>query len=136
MAYIPESVRAQVRQRAQNNCEYCFKPEQTSAYPHHVEHIIALKHDGSSELDNLAWSCFQCNVAKGTDVASIDRETGEFTPFFNPRTQNWDDHFLVQPDAVIIGTTPIGRVTVRLLQVNHPERVETRLQLIEADMWR
>jgi hypothetical protein len=82
----------------------------------------------------LAWACFQCNVAKGSDVASYDAQTDELTPLYNPRTQEWDDHFELD-GAEIVGKTPVGRVTVRLLQMNHPERIEIRYWLIEAGLW-
>jgi hypothetical protein len=36
---------------------------------------------------------------------------------------------------MIFGKTAIGRVTVRLLQMNHPEQLEIRLQLIQAGVW-
>jgi hypothetical protein len=134
MTSTAATVREQVRQRADARCEYCRKPEAVSTYPHHVEHIIARKHGGSSDLENLAWACFQCNVSKGSDIASYDIETRELTPFFNPRQQDWYDHFdLVE--AEIIGKTPVGRVTVRLLQMNHPEEIEVRRQLILAGWW-
>ena len=85
--------RDSVRQRAGSRCEYCRKPEMFGSYPHHLEHIIARKHGGVSEMENLAWACFQCNVAQGTDIASYDTETQALTPLFNPRTQEWDTHF-------------------------------------------
>jgi hypothetical protein len=131
---IPESIRQQVRERAGQRCEYCRTPEGVSLYDHHVDHIISLKHSGPSGLENLAWACFQCNVAKGSDIAGIDEKTGELTPFYNPRQHNWDDHF-EWGGPVIVGKTPIGRVTVRLLQMNHPERVETRRRLMKAGRW-
>lgn len=123
-----------MRSRAEARCEYCRLPEDFAVYPFHVEHIIALKHGGSSEPDNLAWSCFQCNVSKGTDVASYDADTGELTPFFNPRMQVWDEHFeLVKGE--IVGLTPVGRVTARLLQMNSPEQVAIRRALIAIGEW-
>jgi len=134
MTSVPESIRAQVRQRAGARCEYCGMPENVSAYPHHIEHIIARKHGGTSDLDNLAWACFQCNVAKGSDIASYDEVTGALTPLYNPRLDSWEDHFEVIEDA-IVGKTAIGRVTVKLLQMNHPEQVEKRRLLIAAGLW-
>lgn len=134
MTAISESLREFVRQRGQDRCEYCLKPQRVSTYPHHIEHIIARKHRGSSTADNLAWACFQCNIAKGTDIASYDIETGELTPLFNPRIQPWSDHFALVDDR-IEGKTPIGRVTVRLLQMNHPEQIEIRHHLIASGQW-
>ena len=42
-----------------------------------MEHIIAEKHDGITESGNLALSCPCCNRFKGTDLGSIDPETGQ-----------------------------------------------------------
>jgi len=109
-------------------------PENIGLYAHHVDHIISLKHNGSSEIENLAWACFQCNVAKGSDIAGYDEETDELTPLFHPRPQKWGDHFEMV-DIVIIGRTPVGRLTVRLLQMNHPERIEARQKLLAAGLW-
>jgi hypothetical protein len=134
MTSISRIVRDEVRQRAGQRCEYCRKPEAASSYPHHVEHIIARKHGGSSILENLAWACFQCNVSKGTDVASYDTVSGELTPLYNPRSHLWDDHFELVEDE-IVGKTSIGRITVRLLQFNHPEQVESRRIMIAAGLW-
>jgi hypothetical protein len=123
-----------VRQRAGRHCEYCGIPEEAQLYPFHIEHIVALKHGGSSAVDNLAWSCFDCNVAKGTDIASYDEETGDLTPLFNPREQLWAEHFEIE-DGYIRGTTPVGRVTVRLLKLNLGGRVADRKVLLDAGQW-
>ena len=85
-------------------------------------------------MNNLAWSCFLCNVAKGSDIAAFDEDTGNLVPLYNPRTQIWDEHFEVD-GAQIVGKTPAGRATVRLLRMNRPEQVETRRSLIKAGLW-
>lgn len=135
MSRVPQALREQVRQRAEARCEYCHKPEMVAEYPHHVDHIIAIRHEGSSEMDNLAWTCFQCNSAKSSDIASYDPQTKTIVPLFNPRLQAWDDHFTVE-DGVLIGKTAAGRVTIRTLQMNYPEQIETRRRLISAGLWR
>ena len=85
-------------------------------------------------MDNLAWACFQCNVAKGTDIASYDNETKVLTPLFNPRKEEWNAHFeLVGP--AIEAKTAVGRVTLRLLQMNHPHQLEVRRLLISVGNW-
>jgi hypothetical protein len=53
---------------------------------------------------------------------------------FNPRTQKWDEHFELV-GAAIQAKTAVGRVTVRLLQMNHPQRLEVRRLLISARKW-
>jgi hypothetical protein len=89
---------------------------------------------GSSELVNLAWSCFQCNRPKGPNLTTFDPETGELTRLFHPRQQVWDDHFEVV-DGKILGKTAVGRATAELLAFNTEERVELRRDLIVAGEW-
>lgn len=133
---LPERIRREVAERAARRCEYCRRPDGMGFYASHVDHIIPLLHGGSSSLDNLAWACFQCNVLKGANVASYDPKTNLLTPLYNPRTQVWDTHFQIDmASAVISGKTPIGRVTVRLLEFNHIEQIETRQALIETQRW-
>lgn len=132
---VPEAVRQQVRNRASQRCEYCRKPEGTNLYPFHVDHIIPPLHGGNSEPNNLAWSCFQCNITKGSNIASYDLVSGELTPIYNPRTQAWVKHFEFTTDGLLVGKSPEGRVTIRVLQMNHPEAVSTRLRLIKAGRW-
>ena len=86
-------MRREVTERARGRCEYCRFPSDASWLTFEVEHIIAEKHGGASSFENLALACPFCNRAKGSDLASIDTETGQLTPFFNQRTERWDDHF-------------------------------------------
>jgi 5-methylcytosine-specific restriction endonuclease McrA len=127
-------VRDQVRQRAADRCEYCRRPRNAGYFSFHVDHIRAIKHGGSSNADNLAWACFYCNNGKGTDLSSYDAETNTITPLFNPRTQSWFDHFEMNGPH-IVGITPTGRVTTRLLNMNRENQVEIRQRLLEAGVW-
>jgi len=124
-----------VRQRAGLRCEYCGAPEGIAAQAHQVEHILARKHGGLSAVENLAWACFQCNLAKGSDVAAYDDETGDLVPLFNPRAQRWEDHFRMEDDGVIFGISAVGRATGRLLRHNEPRRVAIRSGRIEYGQW-
>lgn len=132
--YVSASLREQVRQRARLRCEYCHKPEGMTAHAHHIEHILALKHGGLTILDNLAWACFQCNVAKGSDITAYDGITGQLVPVFNPRAQAWDTHFHVDGGR-ILGITAVGRATARLLRLNQPRPVELRVELMKTGQW-
>ncbi|MBI5666512.1 MAG: HNH endonuclease [Chloroflexi bacterium] len=134
VSQIPNSIRYQVRQRANKRCEYCGLPEGFSFYGHQVDHIISVKHKDSSDLNNLAWACFDCNNTKGSDVAAYDDETGQLVPLFNPRTQSWNEHFDLD-GAIIVGITAIGRATVSFLKLNRDEQVNTRSDLVEIGLW-
>jgi hypothetical protein len=134
MTRVPEALRTQVRERARNRCEYCGLPQNQVIVAFHAEHIIAEQHNGPTTLDNLAWSCLHCNLAKGPSIASYDRETGELTPLYHTRQHNWDEHFeLVEGE--IYGKTAIGRVTVNILNFNSKQRVDLRHELVAAGEW-
>jgi hypothetical protein len=92
-SYISIELRRLVESRANHLCEYCLIHEEDTFLGCQVDHIIAEKHSGPTNADNLSLACTFCNRAKGTDIGSIAPSTGEFTRFFNPRTDHWSDHF-------------------------------------------
>lgn len=62
---MDSKTRQLVRDRANNCCEYCGRPQSSSTFPLQVEHVIPKKHDGTDEDSNLALACMDCNLAKG-----------------------------------------------------------------------
>ena len=100
---------------------------------HWVDHIVAEKHGGQTTEENLSLCCATCNQYKGSDLSSIDPESGLVTTLFDPRTDRWDEHFRIG-DGTIEPLTPRGRVTVRLLHFNLPSRIKVRQLLRLADM--
>ncbi len=130
MTYIPLPLRREVRQRARGNCEYCLLNERYAFKQHEVDHIRAEKHGGLTIPDNLCLCCFDCNHFKGSDLSSVDPLTDQVVVLYHPRRDAWGEHFHLN-DAQIEGLTPTGRVTVRLLQFNSPERLQRRAMLIE-----
>lgn len=129
--YISVALRKEVFDRANGCCEYCLIPDIASFSPHEIDHIIAEKHDGRTELENLALSCTLCNKHKGSDLASIDPDTEKIVPLYHPRQNLWHEHFCLN-GAEFLPLTAIGRVTIRLLQLNRRDRVEERQILIRA----
>jgi len=124
-SHIPTALRRQVMERARNLCEYCLLPMNLAFFPHEVDHVIAEKHGGKTEAENLALSCWRCNRHKGSDLGSLDPQTQSFSLLFDPRIQIWTDHFSFQGER-IIGLTPQGRTTIRLLQLNSEGRIAER----------
>jgi 5-methylcytosine-specific restriction endonuclease McrA len=121
-----------VHERAQAACEYCLTPELISFAVHRIDHIIAEKHSGKTEPDNLALACVLCNKYKGSDIASLDPETGKITTLYNPRQDVWHEHFLLRDNGTIIEPlTAIGRATAQVLRLNTPERISERSILHE-----
>lgn len=64
-----------------------------------------------------------CNLFKGPNLSTL--VDGKLTRLFNPRKDNWPDHF-AEKEGQILGTTMIGIATVSLLNMNDPDRVELR----------
>jgi hypothetical protein len=129
MTYVDAALRRLITNRAGNCCEYCLLHREDSPFSFHFEHVIAEKHGGATEADNLCLSCPECNAFKGSDIGSIDPETKRLTPLFNPRILQWADHFRLN-EAKIEPITPEGRVTVFLLRLNSFERIAERTLLI------
>lgn len=121
------ATRAAVRERAGQCCEYCQRRQINSPLiPLQIEHIIPRKHGGSDDLDNLALACAECNLHKGSNLTGIDPETNQIEPLYHPRREPWSAHF--RWDGVcIVGLTPTGRTTVRVLDLNSSERRRVRL---------
>jgi len=126
------SLRETVRNRANGFCEYCHMPELAAPFvPFHVEHIIAKQHYVDNELSNLALACDRCNAYKGPNLASIDPTTGGIVKLFNPRIDEWKEHFHMA-DAAVRGLTPKGRASVHLLQMNARTRIQLREEWISS----
>lgn len=123
-----------ISSRAAGRCEYCHWPDEADDWPFHVEHIIARQHGGDDTTENCCWACSRCNLYKGTNLASIDPQSGHHAQLFNPRAQSWNEHFMVQ-DATIVGLSETGRATARLLRMNDVRRVEIRRELIEEGLF-
>jgi hypothetical protein len=124
----------QVWRRADSICEYCWMPQQYDLLTFQIDHIIARKHRGTDDLDNLALACFACNNHKGPNIAGVDPETTEIVRLFHPRQDRWEDHFEWH-GAMLSGRTPIGRVTIDVLAINLPHRVRLRQTLILEGVW-
>jgi len=56
-----DRLRAMVQARDKETCVYCgaYAPDG------HCDHILPLSKGGNDTLDNLAWSCSECNLSKG-----------------------------------------------------------------------
>ena len=120
------SIRESVRKRALYRCEYCHIPEEATPFiGFHSEHIIARQHLIDDSLHNLALSCDRCNAYKGTNLSSIDPDSLEVVSLFNPRKDDWEEHFQIT-DGYVIGKTACGRATAKLLNMNATRRAQLR----------
>lgn len=129
-----EDVRAVVRLRAGDACEYCLMPTNSRF---HVDHIIPPSlwpaytenrlpgvplrtgRQGPNHIDNYAWACPFCNEAKGEKVTGVVGDTR--TRFFDPRHDHWPDHFVFLAGnnyLYVVGASLEGRATETGLNFN------------------
>ena len=132
-SYISAELRRIAIERAAGRCEYCRIRETDTFLGCQIDHIIAEKHKGETTAENLAFTCAFCNRHKGSDIGSIAQSTGEFTRFYNPRTDSWNDHFEFS-DFVIKPISPIGETTASILQFNNEERLLERRAIGDSDI--
>lgn len=98
-----------------------------------IEHIIPKARGGPDKRENLWLACRLCNNFKGPKVYGQDPETQVEVPLFNPRSQQWSQHFTWGDDGVfIVGLTEIGRATVMTLKLNNAIAIAVRAAWVEA----
>jgi len=97
--------------------------------PFQIDHIIAEQHGGATVASNLALACAACNRFKGPNIAGMDPISKRIVRLFHPRRHKWSRHFRWQ-GPLLVGRTPIGRVTVVVLRVNLGYRVAFRASVI------
>jgi hypothetical protein len=128
-ASVSLKIKRLVAERARNKCEYCRVHQEDSNFYFHIEHIISKKHGGTDDLGNLAFSCSRCNWKKGSDIGTFIEENGPLVYLFNPRTDNWFDHFEIIEGA-IAAKTSVGAATIKLLELNTPDLIVERRELV------
>jgi hypothetical protein len=125
--YISRALRELVLQQARYRCGYCLTQEAIVGTPMEIDHIIPESLGGQTEEANLWLACSLCNDHKSDRIAAIDPETGEFVRLFDPRRQDWHEHFAWNPSSEqILGLTATGRATVIALNLNRPSLVRSR----------
>jgi HNH endonuclease len=123
-----------LRETARQRCGYCLSPQHLVFAPLELEHLQPRSRGGTDDEENLWLSCPLCNAHKSDKTSAADPLTQTEQPLFNPRTQNWYDHFRWSEDGLrIIGRTSIGRATVAALRLSDdPIALEVRSHWIAA----
>lgn len=124
---MPHRLRELVAARAERRCEYCLAPEAIFNSPLEVEHIYPRERGGADEEWNLALACRSCNGSKHLAITGSDPRSGHTVRLFNPRTDRWNDHFVLDVrTAEIDGRSEIGRTTATRLRMNGAKQREAR----------
>ena len=116
---------------AKNRCGYCLLPQSLNPNLLEIEHILPTAKSGTDTEENLWLACRLCNGYKGVQTEAFDDETNQIVSLFNPRTNNWNEHFEWK-DEKIVGKTPCGRATVQALKFNNDIILPVRKKWIIA----
>lgn len=132
-AHIPVALRRRVAEQARHRCGYCLTQEVVIGRSMEFDHLLPRSLGGSTTEENLWLACSFCNIYKGNRFLVIDPATGAKVRIFNPRQQDWGQHFAWAEGATRIdGSTAIGRATVAALQLNRPSLVLARRLWVAA----
>ena len=129
--YVSALLRRQVMAHAGDRCEYCQCPESFSLDTFCVDHVLPVVEGGATDLKNLACACNNCNSRKLDATMAIDPETSQHVPLFNPRMDDWREHFAWGEDTLrVVPLTATGRATEARLQLNRSGAINIRRALL------
>jgi len=122
---ISRALALMVQNRAGHRCEYCGMSQALQGATFHIEHIHPRTCGGESTPENLALACPSCNLRKADRSHVVDPETGAQVHLSHPREHRWRGHFAWQ-GSLLLGLTPVGRMTAQAFDFNHPRRLHVR----------
>ena len=124
---LPAQLKQTIIERARGCCEYCRSQARFSTQAFSVEHIIPVSSGGETVSDNLALACQGCNNHKYTKTMGRNPVSGEMVSLYNPRKQQWQEHFTWNDEyTLIVGLTPTGRAAVETLKLNREGLINLR----------
>lgn len=132
MKKISADLENKIRTEAKNRCGYCLAPQVLIPLKLEIEHIYPISKGGTNKEENLWLSCRKCNSHKASKIYGFDPILSKRAKLFNPRKQNWADHFAWNLEkGLIIGKTVCGRATVNALKLNNEFLVTARVLWIK-----
>ncbi len=117
MSAVPAALERLVVERANGHCEYCGLAQEGQEATFHIDHVVPSAARGKTEAHNLALAGVSCSLRKGCRQRAVDPVTGTEVPLFNPRADQWQDHFYWEGIRVT-GQSPVGRATIEALKMN------------------
>jgi HNH endonuclease len=126
-AYVSVELQRRIRTHFGYCCAYCRTAEALTATTFEFEHIVPRSGGGATTFENLCLACPSCNRYKTVRQTGFDLATQQDVALFHPHCQSWLDHFAWDADkTLLIGLTPVGRVTIALLKMNRPQLIRIR----------
>lgn len=136
MSAICGELKKEIRREARNRCGYCLTPQEIVSMLLEIEHLRPIADGGKHDEENLWLACRNCNGFKHAKTHAIDPQTNKEISLFNPRTQDWNEHFRFSDDKTeIIGKTACGRAIVVALRLNFEQAVNARKVWVKAGLY-
>ncbi len=133
MSRISDELRRKIAKAAKYRCGYCLMPQAIIPMPLEIEHILAQSASGTDDENNLWLACRACNSYKHAKTHGFDQITNQEIALFNPRTQNWEDHFeFDSTTGEIVCKTACGRATSVALRMNEEQSISARVLWVNA----
>lgn len=127
---IPHGDLLFIRQRAGYRCEYCTVSEIDCGGELTVDHFWPSSKGGQDDFENLVYACSKCNLYKHNFYPLQDGGAA----LFNPRIDNYDDHFIVLENGLIHPVSSKANFTIKLLRLNRKQLISYRInKLIQFD---
>jgi len=112
-----------IRRRANYQCEYCTVSEVNYGGELTVDHFHPVSKGGNNELENLVYCCNKCNSYKHNYFP----ENEDDPRLWNPRIDNYNDHFITLENGVLHALTNQADFTIKLLRLNRKQLVSYRI---------
>lgn len=122
---VSDELRVRIRAQAGERCGYCQSAQRYVFAPLEIDHIVPTARGGTDDEDNLWLACRMCNGFKGDRIHGLDPLTGQEVRLFNPREQEWTEHFSWDADGLQVnGLNPMwtrhgGRLAVEQCHRGH-----------------
>jgi 5-methylcytosine-specific restriction endonuclease McrA len=113
---ISDSIRIEIRQRAEFKCEFCGISEIDTGGELTIDHFHPKSKGGNDDFLNLIYCCIRCNQYK-LDYWPNDPDE---PMLFNPRAESFAEHYLELDDGTIYPLTSTGTFTLKRLRLNRP----------------
>lgn len=117
-------LRNEVQRRSGFRCEFCGISETDSGGELTIDHFRPKSKGGDDSSENLIYSSIRCNQYK----LDYWPETPDKPMLFNPRVENFQNHFFRLDDGTLYPLTATGTFTLKRLRLNRPPLVATRLR--------
>jgi hypothetical protein len=121
---ITADIRQHVRERANFACEFCGVTETDTGGQLTIDHFQPQAKGGDDNLENLIYCCVRCNQYK----LDYWPTRSDDPSLWNPRTDQFSNHFFELDDGTLHPLTTIGTFTLRRLRLNRPPLVAYRLR--------